>query len=296
MKHFSHTLKTLGLALAVFLGTSPLGLSWAAEPAKNIQELHLRYEAYWSGFHIADFTLSMLNGGGTYKNNFILESRGLVGFFTDLDATAQSHGQIVHSQASPSAEYKPQHYHTKYTSKKHLRWVDISFENDTAPAIAKTGTSPIPGWEERWNPKDKGPEILEKVEPKHRVDVNDPLTLIPQLMATIRSHFEGGPKEAVLKGFDGRRRFDAKITYLGPATRNVRDTIYETYRVRIKPIPVAGFKKRHQKIWNKAAYDFYLSRDGNFIPVQIAPVGSGPTMNLLRICDEPCSLEDEGES
>ncbi len=296
MKQFSHTLKTLGLALVALLGSSPLGLSWAAEPPQVTRELHLRYEAYWSGFHIADFTLSMLNGTNSYKNNFILESRGLVGFFTDLDATAQSHGKIVQPQRSQATKYYPAHYHTEYTSKKHLRWVDITFEDHTSPAFAETGTSPIPGREHKWNPKDKGPEILEKVAPEQRIDVNDPLTLIPQLMATVRAHFEGGPKEAVLKGFDGRRRFDAKITYLGPATRNVRDTIYDTYRVRIKPIPVAGFKKRHEKIWNKAAYDFYLSRDGSFTPIQIAPVGSGPTMNLVKVCDEPCSLSDEEDT
>ena len=285
--------KTLGLALVAGLSTTPFGWLSAAEPPEIDDQLHLRYAAYWGGLHIADFSLSLQNRENAFENQFNLASRGLVWFFTDLDAEAKSRGTITASADNTPTRFIPTHYHTEYKSKKHWRWVDITFGDDENPAKAITGTSPIKGKEHKWDPKDKGPEVLDKVEPEQTVGTMDPVTLVPQLMSFVSTHLEGGPKEAVLPGFDGRRRFDMKATYLGLATREVGDTKFDTYRVRIKPVPVAGFKKRHEKIWNKAAYDFYFSRDGKFIPVQIFPVKSGPVLNFIKECAGPCDLKEE---
>lgn len=288
---------TIPPLLGSLLAAMVLPLAWtsavAANPGSQDHHLHLRYEAYWSGFHIADFTLSLKNDEGGYENHFNLESRGLVGFFTELDAVADSRGEIVVTDEMSGVRFKPTHYRTEYKSKKHWRWVDITFDQADAPAKAVTGTSPIAGKEDKWDPKDKGPEVLDKVEPEQTVGTMDPVSLVPQLMAFVGTHLEGGPKEAVLPGFDGRRRFDMKATYLGPASRTVGNTKFETYRVRIKPVPVAGFKKRHEKIWNKAAYDFYFTRDGKFIPVQIFPVKGGPVLNFVKECAGPCDLKEE---
>lgn len=88
------------------------------------------------------------------------------------------------------------------------------------------------------------------------------------MIAVVRSHLSGGSKLGVVKGFDGRRRFDMHITYMGPATRTVGDTRHETYRVRIDPQPVAGFKNvikccgtmRRMTFTSAATASFYLYR------------------------------------
>jgi len=296
---FQHPTRTLwGLVLlATVLGTTP---NARALTDKTDTELHLRYQAMWGGLHIADFTLSMFNGGGTYENRFRLETRGVTRFFTNVGVQAKSKGRIVQSPQTENTDttplgavYQANHYRTEYTNKKHFRWVDISFPQTPEPAKAVTGTSPIPGREDNWNPKEKGPEELDRVEAEHRIGVNDPITLIPQMMAVVRGHMAGGPKTGVIKGFDGRRRFDMHVTYLGPMTRTVGNTHHETYRVRIDPKPVAGFKKRHKALWNGSAYDFYLSRDGKFVPLQIVPVKHGPVLTLVTQCQSECVLKPE---
>ncbi len=303
----SFKIKTLGAPLAV-LSALMSALPLCANASATTQSaMHLRYEANWGGLHVADFTLSLLNGGETYENRFHLETRGLTRYFTNMGVTAKSVGRIIRPPAAmqhgasvdnaanaPQTEtYLASHYRTEYTNKRHFRWVDITFNEAPEPAEAITGTSPIKGREANWNPKEKGPEVLDRVEPEQRIGVNDPITLIPQMIAVVRSHLTGGSKLGVVKGFDGRRRFDMHITYMGPATRTVGDTRHETYRVRIDPQPVAGFKKRHKVLWNNAAYDFYLSRDGQFVPLQIVPVKNGPVLTLVAECPSECELKAE---
>ena len=303
---------TLGLTLSVGLFTFT-GEATAAQSADG-HGVYLRYEANWGGIHVADFTLSLLtdrraNGENTYENRFHLETRGLTRYFTNMGVEAKSEGRILSPPApmnnassfengatAPQAEtYLSSHYRTEYTNKKHFRWVDITFNEAPEPAKAVTGTAPIPGREANWNPKEKGPELLERVAPEQRIGVNDPITLVPQIIAVVRAHMSGGPKSGVVKGFDGRRRFDMHITYLGPASRTVGRTRHETYRVRVAPHPVAGFKKRHKVLWNGAAYDFYLSRDGKFLPLQIVPVKHGPILTLVKECPTECELKAEEE-
>lgn len=272
------------------------------------KEMHLRYEAYWGGFHVADFALSILDKDTTFEHRFHLESRGLTRYFSNLSAVAISKGRIVTppdsiKAAGPisnaaadmplTATYIAETYRTEYTNRRHFRWVDIDFGTNGDAAKAVTGTSPIVGREDRWNPKEKGPEILERVEPEFRIGVNDPITLVPQIMAIVRAHMAGGPKTGVAKGFDGRRRFDMNITYLGTIKRTIAGVLHDTYRVRVNPTPVAGFKRRHKILWNNAAYDFYLSRDGNFTPLQIVPVDHGPVLTMVAVCEQECEIKAE---
>ena len=271
------------------------------------KDLHLRYEAYWSGFHIADLTLSLLNGEGKFENRFHLETRGLTRFFSNLSAQAGSRGHIVtpppetnghsafsNAAALPQAEtYVAETYRTVYTNRKHRRWVDIAFGGPGVPAKATTGTKPTPGYEDNWDPKDQGPEVLEKVEAEFRIGVNDPISVVPQIIAIVKAHLHGGPESGIARGFDGRRRFDMGVMHMGQIKRTIAGKVHDTYRVRITPNPVAGFKKRHKTLWNNAPYDFYLSRDGDFAPLQIVPVKNGPVLTLVARCDTQCDLPKE---
>jgi len=279
-------------------------LALALPSGARASPLFLKYEAYWGGLHIADFTLSLLASSGHFENRFHLESRGLTRYFTNLSAIATSRGRIVTPPpASPAYEtvsnaadlpqadtYIAQSYRTEYTNTKHLRWVDISFGAPGEAAKAITGTKPTPGFEDNWDPKDKGPEVLEKVDAKFRTGVNDPISLVPQIMAIVRAHLKGGMDSGIARGFDGRRRFDMRVQDLGPAQRTIAGVVTKTYRVRVIPTPVAGFKNRQKTLWNNAAYDFYLSRDERLVPLQIVPVNHGPVLTLTARCAQECPL------
>lgn len=274
-------------------------------PGAQAREVHLRYEANWGGLHVADFSLSIINGGDTYENRFHLETRGLTRLLTKMAVTATSHGRIAKPPAAQFGDgavenaanaqlaetFLAQKYRTEYTNRRHFRWVNIVFDDTGGPAHASTGTAPVKGREDNWNPDEKGPEVLEKVEESYRTGVNDPISMVPQMMAMVRGHLQGGPASVVAKGFDGRRRFDMDVTYQGLATRTIGEVKHDVYHVRVVPKPVAGFKKRHKALWNGSAYDFYLSRDGRFVPLQMVPVKHGPVLTLITECDSECVIE-----
>lgn len=295
------------------LGCGAAEAAAAQAPEAPQSETHLLYEAYWGGLHVADFSLSTVLGEHSFENRFELETRGLTRLFSNFSAIATSRGKrlaappangmpgtksgtgaVTNASATPSPDlYLPTRYRADYQSSKHRRWVDIGFRAPNQPARATTGTSPLPGKESKWNPKDKGPEELDKVVKAMRIGVIDPISAINQMQAGIKAHLEGGPATFTIKGFDGRRRFDLDVEYLGPVRRVVRKRPFKTYRVRVMPRPVAGFKTRHKKLWERAAFDFYLARDGSFAPIQIVPLKLGPVLSLLRRCKRPCELPKE---
>src|SRR3989339_314859 len=119
-------------ALFVFAALSAwIVLSWGA--VAHARELHLSYEANWGGLHVADFSLSLINGGNVYENRFHLETRGATRFFTNMAVTARSRGRIVPPPAATNNgngeatvgnaagahladTYLAERYHTEYTN------------------------------------------------------------------------------------------------------------------------------------------------------------------------------------
>ncbi|MCK4940441.1 MAG: DUF3108 domain-containing protein [Rhodospirillaceae bacterium] len=280
------------LILAVALIIPAAGV---AKTGENGKTTHLLYEAYWGGLHVADLALSMQNHGDKFHNRLKLETRGLTKFISNIALKASSSGKVL-----AGGTYAPTVYRTDYSNRKHFRWVKILFNNDgdgdgenSEPAEAHTGTRPLPGKLEKWNPKDKGPEKLDKVADEMLLDVVDPFTALAQSIFGMGEHLKGGPDHFSIKSFDGKRRFDFDVEYMGVATRTVNDKKHNTYHMRITPRPIAGFKKRHKIFWTGAAFDFYLSRDGSFAPIQIAPLKHGPVLNLKSVCNVPCKIPDE---
>ena len=267
-------------------------VSWA-KTAEASKATHLLYEAYWGGLHVADLSLSLHNHNDKFDNRLKLETRGLARLISNMALNASSSGKVM-----AAGTYAPDKYRTDYSNRKHFRWVEILFPSDAdgvkaGPAEAHTGTRPLPGKKEKWNPKDKGPEKLDKVADEMLLGVVDPVTALVQSISGIEEHLKGGPDHFSIKGFDGRRRFDVDVEYLGLATRIVGDKKHNTYHMRITPRPIAGFKKRHKIFWSGAAFDFYLSRDGSFAPIQIVPLKHGPVISLKSVCSVPCKIPDE---
>lgn len=264
---------------------------------------HLLYEAYWGGLHMADFTLSMEKKNGSFDNFFRLETRGLTKFLSNISVVAESKGGVITGTngKNPTGNgvvgdlYLPLKYRTDYSNVRHFRWIEILFpfngtENTDQPAQAMTGTRPLPDKPEKWKTKDKGPEKLDKVKDELLFGVVDPLTALAQSLSGVAAHLKGGPDHFSIKSFDGRRRFDFDVDYLGVASRTVNNVSHETYHIRVTPRPIAGFKEKHKIFWEQAIFDFFLARDGSFSPIQIVPVKHGPVLNLKSVCNSPCKI------
>lgn len=280
---------------------------------------HLLYEAYWGGMHVADFTLSMETKDGSFDNSFILETKGFTKFISNLSIKANSYGKLIAPPNGANGNgqsagitgsgngaaggvvgvtFLPSKYRTDYSNTKHIRWVEILFpyastETIDQPAKATTGTKPLAEKSDKWSPEDEATEKLDKVKDEMLFGVVDPLTALVQSLSGVAVHLNGGPDHFSIKSFDGRRRFDFDVDYLGLASRVVNEVSHETYHIRITPRPIAGFKERHKIFWTGAAFDLYLARDGSYAPIQIVPVKHGPVLNLKSVCNSPCKIPRE---
>jgi len=147
-----------------------------------------------------------------------------------------------------------------------MRWVEITQTPD-GPAKAVTGTAPRADDPGAWNPAEKGPEVLDRVPEDATVNTMDPLSLFSQVLTHAKNHLDGGPIASTYAGFDGRRRFDMDVEYLGPAHKVINDAEFDTYHLRVTPHPKESFKERQRDIWTGSVYDCYLSRDGNLLAI-----------------------------
>jgi len=316
-------IRPLMLFLGALLLAWPHGVALSDEMASKANNAssarHLLYEAYWGGLHVADFSLSMEKKDGSFGNFFKLETRGLTKFLSNISVVAESRGKVMTGPngqngtndnigitgsgngAAASAVgdlYLPSKYRTDYSNVRHFRWVEILFPYDSEetidqPAQAMTGTRPLPDKPEKWKPEDEGPEKLDKVKDEMLFGVVDPLTALVQSLSGVALHLKGGPNHFSIKSFDGRRRFDFDVDYLGVASRVVNKVSHETYHIRVTPRPVAGFKEKHKIFWEQSVFDFFLARDGSFAPIQIVPVKHGPVLSLKSVCNSPCKIPTE---
>ncbi len=289
--------------LAVFAGYVPSpGLSLAAGPPPGVvkpqsppsaatsitnRETHLRFEAYWGGFHTADFVLSLRNGGKAYNNTFRLETRGLADLFLRLKIIARSRGEAILDPPGdgPTGDeigaYAPTLYELDYTNRRRERSVRVAFGNGHArPTIRTKGAT-----------AEEDREKEKKVAEKYRTGVMDPLTALAEIFRRAGAHLKGGPASFRLAVYDGRRRFDLVGEFRGRTRRTILRRGYDLYHVRVRARPIAGFKDSHKELWNDQAYDIYLSTDGALLPIQIMSIGNGPVMNLREVCPGPCRLE-----
>jgi hypothetical protein len=214
---------------------------------------HLRYEAYWGGFHAADFVLSYENGR-RYENAFRLATRGVADWFLKLRVKAASEGTARPVDGTDGGALWPDLYRVDYSNRRRERSVRVRFdgpEGRAVPTIRTTGATP-----------DQDREKEAKV-PPFRLAV-----------------------------YDGRRRFDLVGEYRGRGARTILRHRHRVHRLRLTAKPVSGFKDSHWEVWNDAAYDVYLSDDDRLVPLQFVSVGLGPVINLVEQCDRPCALPE----
>ncbi len=244
--------------------------------AGDDDKTYMRFEAYWGGLHIADFTLSSRKDGKAYKNRFVLRTRGLTELIMRLRLAASGEGR--------TDPLRPSNYRVDYTNRRRQRSVKVRFDaGDTVatPTIRTIGAS-----------MESDREKENKVPPKYRTNVMDPIAALLAVFRNARKAANGGQGKFSLAVYDGRRRFDLNGEFLGKGSRTILGKKHKTYRLRLSATPIIGFKERHTILWKEMIFDVYFSADGNFTPLQFVPLKTGPIINLIEKCSQPCKLAD----
>ncbi len=277
-------IRFLALVLAFI---TPLHFAIAAkfdDSSKNsISDLgetrNLKFEAYWSGLHAADFLLSYSMAAGNQKNRFHLETSGLIKLILKLWIKAEAVGS--YSEKGP---FTPALYKVDYENRFRSRSVTVTFDPKSGlatPSITTKGTEPE---------KDRDNEA--KVPPHMRQGTMDPVSAVVEAIRRTKEHVENnGPKTFTLPVYDGRRRFDVTGVVEDQLQRTILHKPYTVRRLVLTPKTRAGFKKSHTELWSKYAFYIYLTTDGRYLPLQIDAVGPGPILNLVKECKtaEGCS-------
>jgi hypothetical protein len=246
-------------------------------------ETHLRYEVMWGGLHAAEFALSLDGDKTTYANRFRLETRGIADWLLRLRVSVSGHGE-----APAAAPLKPRAYRVGYSNRRRQRVVSLRFDEESGEV------SPVVESDSRLD-GDASPEAGDDndeatISRDLRLGVIDPLSAFVESLRRVRRHLDGEPADFRLAVFDGRRRFDLEGAYAGKVRRTILNVPRELHRVRVKTIPMAGFRRAQRILWDGTTFDVFLGTDGRLLPVQIMSVGPGPVMNLVEECPALCVL------
>ena len=264
--------RSIVVALTALLAATPAGAA----------ETHLRYEVMWGGLHAAEFALSLNDSATTYANRFHLETRGIADWLLRLRVSVTGHGE-----APAAASLIPRAYRVGYSNRRRQRVVSLHFDEKTgevSPVVESD--SPVDGDDARPPDDDEATVISRDL----RLGVLDPLSAFVETLRRVRRHLNGEPADFRLAVYDGRRRFDLEGAYAGKVRRTILGVRRELHRMRLKTIPVAGFRRTQRILWDGTTFDVFLGTDGRLLPVQIMSVGAGPVMNLIEECPTLCAL------
>lgn len=238
-------------------------------------DVSLLYRSHWGGFHTADMVVSARRDGTTYRLVLTFQARGLANLFLGLGLRAESMGR-------DGAMIAPWDYgYYAHTPKEETR-VILVFDAETGlgrRTIAEKRSLPGGGW----TPLDDEP-----LPSGLRSGVLDPLSAFLALGDRARAAVAAGGRTFTVQVFDGRRRYDlaAEVTQGNP-----------TVRLRVAVRPVAGFSRRHLRMWRGTSFEVTLD-ERLWLPTHIAGNVAGPSLVIraIRACPPSagCTLSGRG--
>ncbi|MDA0675146.1 MAG: DUF3108 domain-containing protein [Proteobacteria bacterium] len=271
----------LGLALASTAGRA------AADAFHAPHVFNGRYIAQWGGLHTADFTLSLDHNARSYLADFELRTRSIFNWLTGLDLKAGASG-APDQTADPGSLLAPKRFQVLSRSKWRSMQTVVEFEDGLAEASIQT----LATYAAISNEHAQDDEPLDA---EYRINVVDPLSALVEAIAHVRRHLaEGGDKTVAIPVFDGRRRFDALVTYQGPAERTLGGRKRAVHIARVQIKPVAGFRAKKLDFWKDVAFEAVLSQN-KLRPLQISSLGAGPVLNLVEECAQACPIAETGK-
>lgn len=259
------------------ISTLVLALSGGgALPALAGEDLSLRYSAYWGGFHAGDMVLTLEDGNGRYHSDFVMQSPGgVLGWLASFRIDIGNDGRLGKAEAPSPLRYS---MHSLSTERERL--LDVAFDPASGRA-EKLRDDIIAVFDKDADDNDLPPPVP----PDLRQGVVDPLSALLQIRARVTAALAGGAKSFTVPTYDGRRRLDLAVEIQGPGSHEILSRRYDTIDLRVTMKAVAGFRPRHQKLWNGAVFDVFLDR-ASLLPVRLASdsLVASSVINLVETC------------
>lgn len=249
-----------GTALGV-AGDDGAAVRGTVETAPTAGPLH--YDGHFGGFRVADITLTLDGGSGTYATRMDIDARGVVGWLYTWHGTLQSAGRLADDRRPQPRSFS-------------RAWKDTRQEGTTVIAFDPQ-TGEAQGIEDG-EPQDQVPAHL-------RRNVVDPLAALVAMRRLVLLDRQG---RAVFQVYDGKRRLDLHATLGEPRTTEIARTEVEVIEVATEIEPRAGFSDRQRDGWSKTRLHVLFSADDRALPVQIrvhSPVGTAiMTLSCIGSC------------
>jgi hypothetical protein len=243
----------LSLAIAASLLTLASPCADPAAPANAANKVELRIEVYaFAGLHVLTNRTTIDASPGRYRITTVIDTRGIVSLFIDLNSRSETHGRMAGESVLPE----------HYDSDVRRNGVDRRYRIDYAPRgpLASEWAPPATTWQS-------------SIPPEKLAGTVDQLTAYFVAERQLR---ERGSCNIIVPVFDGRGRYnlrfrDAKSN--DPATRGARYYQGPVHVCDVNRDDVAGFTGNQDpaeatyqrgKLWYAP-----LGPAGRMVPVQI---------------------------
>lgn len=244
-------------------------------PISAADRVEANFTIYVGGFLFAQGNLVATIAGSNYRLKTILSTAGLPRAFYEAEFKLASEGHLEDARVRPAV------YNSDSWDKSSARKVTLSYNGDGMPSLKATPP---------YKPRD-----LNDVMPYQQVGTQDPVSaaLVPVIGG-------GNPCERSIPVFDGRRRYDLKLSYAGEVKMTPRglEAPVTTIACNIRYVPVAPIerKKFTEMLRQNDSMKVWLAPfDGGrvYMPVRFqlrTPLG-GAVLELTRVKES--SVTDE---
>lgn len=249
------TLRNPALAVAllsVLAGPSIPGVTAAEKPAPVERAaipavrhagdgFRLSYDVYKSGFRALTLNFDVALGDGSYRTDARLETSGIIGWLFEWRLEAVSAGSLQ------EAGVIPQRHRFANTWRGRVRSIEIAYEKGVPASV-------------RADPP-YGDDAERAVSPDMLPGAVDPMSAVTAIVLANANGRLCRPKTAV---YDGRRRYDARLTPLG--TKMLKASNFAAYAgpaegCHLSFERIAGFKPGDSRM-NKMSIDIWFADVG----------------------------------
>jgi hypothetical protein len=201
----------------------------------------LSYDVYKSGFRALTLKFDVALDAGSYRTDARLESAGIIGWLFEWRLDAVSAGSLQDAMVRPRRHRFANHWRGR------VRSVEIAYENGVPMEV-------------RADPP-YGDDAARAVSPGMLPGSVDPMSAVTAIVLENANGRLCRPKTAV---YDGRRRYDARLTPLG--TKTLKASNFASYAgpaegCHLSFDRIAGFKPGDERM-SKMSVDIWLADVG----------------------------------
>lgn len=263
----SSTCRTFAAALAVTLVT----VAAPAGPARAMAAFEARYSVTATGFEIGRANLSLRQADRTLDLGFSFENGALFGLIEpsrmEMRSVIKAAGRVL----------MPERYEAQFRKEDRERSISLSYGQDGSIAAFRLVK--------------RGRTRLDEVPGELAHGVADPLAALMQARSWLERAVEGDSTR--LSVFDGRKRYEADLRYLGTVQTAQAGTNMAAHHVTVRYRTVAALDE-DEGTWKTAdsnrerELDALVSADGRYLPIRLA--GSFDGLPLTAELDAECQV------